>query len=279
LKTLRFLFFSVLLFCVFSCKKPPAVDASKPTRENNLSLGNPSQAGSRDEDNFLITRPQYTLSYNHSRSTANWVSWHLSSAWKGDAARQNNFSPDPDLPADWRVMTSDYTNSGFDRGHLCPSDDRDTDATDNAATFYLTNIFPQNPQNNQTTWRYLEEYTRKLAEQGSEIYIVAGVYGKGGENKSGESEKSIASGKITVPERIWKVLLVLPNGLDDLKRINSQTRVIAVDMPNTQLSRKWDTFRTSVDKIEAKTGLDLFSNLSLSLQNTLESRVDEEIVQ
>jgi hypothetical protein len=36
----------------------------------------------------------YALSYNKSKATANWVSWHVSAAWKGDAQRQNDFRPD-----------------------------------------------------------------------------------------------------------------------------------------------------------------------------------------
>jgi endonuclease G, mitochondrial len=268
----RILLVSVIFVAFFSCRK---VNPDEPTRENNLVLGNPSNAGTDDENNYLLDKPQFTLSYNRSRGTANWVSWHLSQAWKGEAQRQNNFRPDNDLPASWgRIISSDYTNSGFDRGHLCPSDDRDGDETDNAATFLLTNIFPQNPNNNQQTWRFLEEYCRKLAANGNELYLTTGVYGTGGENENDSKKSYLGDKKVTVPARIWKVILILPNGLKDLDRINSQTRVIAVDMPNEKLTKSWGFFRVNVDSIEEKTGLDLFARLPKSLQEVIESKKD-----
>jgi len=87
---------------------------------------------------------------------------------------------------------------------------------------------------------------------------------------------TIANGNITVPERYWKVMLILPVGEDDLQRITSDTRIIAVDMPNTQQAnaQPWYDYRTSVDEIEAVTGLDFFSGLPVALQASLEAGVD-----
>jgi endonuclease G, mitochondrial len=116
-----------------------------PTRDDNMAMGNPSGATSSitDSNNFLLIKHQYALSYNNSKGTANWVSWHLSLAWKGDALRCDCFTQDATLPAGYyRAATSHYTGSGFDRGHLCPSDDRDASDSDNAATFKMTNIAP-----------------------------------------------------------------------------------------------------------------------------------------
>ncbi len=248
-------------------------------RDDHLALGNPSNATTNVNfpDNYLMSKPQYVLSYNRSRGTANWVSWHLNKDWKGNAERQDDFRPDPDIPSGWyAVRPSDYTNTGFDRGHLCPSDDRDTSKEDNSATFLMTNIFPQAPQNNRQTWRFLEEYCRELVKQGNEMYIISGIYGRGGVGSNGGVTETIANGRVVVPSRIWKVILVLPDGGDDLNRINANTRVIAVDMPNTEDSKdkKWFEFRVSVREIEAKTGLDFFSRLPTATQNAIETRVD-----
>jgi endonuclease G len=71
------------------------------------------------------------------------VSWHLSSSWLGSAARQNDFRADTTLPSGWyQVQATDYSGSGFDRGHMCPSADRTITVTDNSATSWMTNGLP-----------------------------------------------------------------------------------------------------------------------------------------
>ena len=118
----------------------------------HLTLGNPSgtTADPTQPTNYLLYKPQYALSYHRDRGIPNWVSWHLSTDWRGSAARKDDFRPDATLPAGWyQVKSTSYTGSGFDRGHLCPSADRTSTVADNSATFLMTNMMPQAPRNNQ----------------------------------------------------------------------------------------------------------------------------------
>jgi endonuclease G, mitochondrial len=148
-------------------------------------------------------------------------------------------------------------------------------AADNSATFLMTNMIPQAPQHNQQTWANLEEYTRDLVAAGNEVYVLMGSYGAGGTGSNGQKQ-TIDNGRVTVPAQIWKVLVVLPEGQDDLSRINSSTRVIAVNTPNSQTVRSdWGAYRTSVDEIERATGYDLLTALSNQVQATLEAPVDK----
>ncbi|MGV3559304.1 hypothetical protein [Larkinella arboricola] len=48
-------------------------------------------------------------------------------------------------------------------------------------------------------------------------------YGKGGCGDTGRVG-TIADGKVTVPGALWKVIVVLPVGSNDLSRISSQIR-------------------------------------------------------
>lgn len=255
-----------------------------PTRDDNLGMGNPSNASTNVTmpNNYLLVKPQYALSYNNSKGTANWVSWHLSLAWKGNAMRCNCFTSDNTLPAGFfKATSSHYTNTGFDRGHLCPSEDRDASRNDNQATFLMTNIFPQAPINNQRTWADLEAYCRSLLNSGNELYIIAGGYGSGGTGWNGGVTYSIANGKINVPARTWKVILVLPVGSNDVARVTNSTRVIAVDMPNNQTvnSQHWGYYRVSVDYLETQTGYNFLSNIPDNIENVIEAVVDNVQVQ
>ncbi len=84
-------------------------------------MGNPSGATTSvsNPDNYLMIKPQYALSYNRSKGTANWVSWELNSSWLGHMDRQNDFRPDETLPPGWeRVSKSVYSRSGYDKGHI-----------------------------------------------------------------------------------------------------------------------------------------------------------------
>ncbi len=253
--------------------------SNKPTRDDNLALGNPSNAVTNTSysDNYLMVKNAYTLSYNKNKGTANWVSWHLSTAWQGDTPRQNDFKPDSNLPQNWYGVTpSDYSRSGFDRGHLCPSSDRDATIEENQETFFMTNMTPQAPDHNQNIWKNLEEYERLLTEHGNEVYIIAGTMGEGGMGTNGFAKTIGKKDNITVPAFLWKIIVVLPIGQNDALRINENTRIIAVNIPNENSvgGNSWKNYRVSVDELERLTGYDFLSNVSVDIQEVVEGRVD-----
>ncbi|TGD80559.1 DNA/RNA non-specific endonuclease [Hymenobacter wooponensis] len=276
LQKLSYLLF--VLAAVTSCDSSNSSDPTPTSSSVHLTLGNPSGAVAdvKQPTNYLLVKPQYVLSYHRDRGIPNWVSWHLDKSWRGSAARQDDFRADEALPAGWyRVQASSYTGSGFDRGHNCPSADRTKTAADNSATFLMTNMMPQAPRSNQQTWARLEEYCRSLVNDDKELYILCGSYGRGGTGANGGVTQTIDDGHVTVPRRCWKVIVVLPTGDNDVARVSTSTRVIAIDTPNdNSISSNWEQYRVSVDAIEAATGLDLLSAVSTSVQSKLESTVD-----
>jgi endonuclease G len=247
--------------------------------QEHLVMGNPSGATTdvNNPFNYLLLKNQYVMSYHRDRAIPNWVSWHLDSSWLGTAPRQDDFRPDDTLPAGWyRATSSDYSGTGFTRGHHTPSGDRTRSIPDNSATFLMTNMMPQSPANNNGPWERLESYSRTLVGQGNELYIIAAGVGMGGTGSNGGVTNTIANGKITVPSATWKVIIILPNGDDDVSRVNNETRTIGVIMPNTNdiLADQWQEYLVTVDEVEALTGYDFFSNVPVSIQNVIESRLD-----
>ncbi|WP_345955697.1 DNA/RNA non-specific endonuclease [Mucilaginibacter sp. PAMB04168] len=247
---------------------------------SHLLLGNPSNAVNSVSlpNNYLIAKPYYTLSYNRDRGCPNWVSWYVGDEWLGSIKRVNDFRPDNTLPPNWyHVQSTSYIGSGFERGHNCPSADRTNSLKANSATFLMTNMIPQAPANNQHTWGNLESYERHLVNQGNEVYVIMGNYGKGGYGTRG-FKTTIDSGRITVPAYIWKVVLVLPNGNNDLRRVTASTRVIAVITPNNNaVNANWTNYLCTVRDIEKATGYDLLSKLPKGVQDAIETRKDAGI--
>lgn len=248
-------------------------DTTTSTSEHTV-LGNPSNASANVSQytNYLMEKPQYVLAYNRDKSEANWVAWHLSSSWLGSAARQDDFRADATLPSGWyQVGGSSYSGSGYDRGHMCPSADRTSSVSDNSATFLMTNMVPQAANNNQGPWASMENYLRTLVSSGNELYIYSGGYGSNG---------TIDNGHVTIPSYTWKIAVVLPEGSNDVSRVTTSTRVIAVVMPNddAQISRSadWKTFRVSVDAIETSTGFNFLGKVDTAIQAVIEAQVDNQ---
>ncbi len=254
-------------------------DAPPASGDNsNLLLGNPSgaQTSMVMMDNYLIDQKYYVESYNATKGEPNWVSWHLDATNTTNVTdRLNDFAGWLDMPAGWfQVESNGYSGSGFDRGHNCPSADRTSSTNANAATFLMTNMIPQAPNNNESTWANMENYLREQVVEGNEVYILMGSYGSGGTGSKG-SASSVDNGHVTVPSNVWKIALVIPTGDNDISRVTAATRIIAVNTPNNNtISSDWTQYITTVKDIESATGYTVFSNLPPNIRAVLETVKD-----
>ncbi|HYY52863.1 MAG TPA: DNA/RNA non-specific endonuclease, partial [Myxococcales bacterium] len=207
----------------------------------HTALGLPGPASNSVESvtAYLSVKPQYVLSYDGARMVPNWVSWELNARWLGSVARQDDFRPDDTFPeAMPQARLSDYAGSGWDRGHLCPSEDRTATVTDNRSTFYLTNMVPQADAANGGPWAHLEAYLRQLAGAGKELSVVAG-------GVLTQPPRTIGAG-VAVPSATFKVAVVLDRPGQGIVEVAEQTRVISVLIPNdASVSRTadWRSFR------------------------------------
>jgi endonuclease G len=280
--------FVLLLDALISSLVPsvPTLAAQVPLGdpERHLRLGNPSKATDKDtdRDNFLMKKPLFALSYNNSKGTPNWVSWHLINEDTGKfRPHPDPFQADGQLPVGFhRVKPADYKHktTGFERGHICNNADRGHSVEMAATTFVMTNMVPQSHELNTGAWEDLEKYCRTLLDSNKrELYIVAGPHGKGGTSSLGQFDTT--DGTVVVPSKCWKVVLVLPiEDGDPASRVTARTRVISVIMPNdtTPKPAKWTKYRVSLKDVEDLTGHTFFNKVPEDIRKRLLDKVDDE---
>ncbi|PSB59176.1 hypothetical protein C7B77_01940 [Chamaesiphon polymorphus CCALA 037] len=257
-------------------------------KSEHLLLGNPSEARNPSDNlaaysnNYLLERPQYSLSYNNDNKGPNWVAWKLNQSWRGNLNRPatsggipvpDNYSSysgqpktdfpfqlDQALPSSFnRLDATSYRLNGqssyYHRGHMARSSDRNRTAKDQLATYFMSNILPQTPDNNtdafRSPWQQLENYSTAtlVGDQNKDLYIYAGGYGSTTPYEvpfikppqNGTTTNPLQTNNINVPEFVWKVIVGLAQPGHNLGDIESNpnilTDAVAVLIPNIQRPR------------------------------------------
>lgn len=205
----------------------------------------------------VIEHLGYTVSYNPQWLVPNWVAYELThSETFGEQERSNHFKPDPLVKGD-PVMTSDYSKSGYDRGHMAPAADMKWSEQAMRESFYMTNICPQTHSLNAGDWKDLEELARDWAQQYGSIYIACGPIMEANYQTIGKTHS------IAVPSAFYKVFL--------RKICNGGWTSIGFIMPNKAGNRPLMTYMYTVDEVEKQTGLDFFYNLPDSIESQVEN--------
>src|ERR1035438_8759305 len=221
--------------------------------EFQMQLGNPSGAISdtNNHNHYLIMRPVEAMDYSDNLGEPNWASWDLTPPTDIGGSGRANFEADPTLPPNFSPVPS-ASYSGYDRGHMCPSGDRTISVPTNQLVFYMSNMIPQASKVNQGVWANFEDYCRTTADPTNEfvnkLLITCGPNGFNG--------TTTASGRVSVPTNTWKIVVVVPVGSNMApSRINYSTRVIAVEIPNTDAAggMPWTSFITSAEQGETDT--------------------------
>ncbi len=229
----------------------------------HCALGIPQEQD--NAEHFIIRRPQYITSYNNRTHNPDWVSYNLSNWWYGEAPRhKGEFLPDPDLPSPYlRVLHRDYTGSGYDRGHMCRSEERTRNDADNLCTFYTTNLVPQTHELNAGPWLALENYCERLCKRDDkELYVMDGPLYE-------QDLGSIGRG-VQVPSSCYKIVVVLDKG-QGLANVQATTPIIAVIMPNTRdiAADPWERYLCTVHDVEQRSGIRFLTALSSDVHDKL----------
>ena len=211
------------------------------------------------EKEVTLKRTSYTLSFNKETNLPNWIAWQLDKEKLVErvSRKRYSFKPDPDINPLQAVVTQDYANSGYDRGHMCPAGDSRWSGEAMKESFYMTNICPQHPNLNGGDWHELEQACRRWAEK-DKLYIVCGpiLYKKALNPPIGKEHQ------IRVPDAFFKVILT---GVE-----KGNPRAIGFIYKNSAGNRPLDSYVNSIDQVERITGLDFFSVLPDEVENRVE---------
>ena len=248
-------------------KELPDLHEEKPSAAQSAPLtGNQEKVSSQmeiprnltDRKERILKRTGYTLSYNSFYKTPNWVAWELTrKETEGKAERYDKFLPDPDLPEP-RVEHSDYTRSGYDRGHMAPAADMKWSKKAMEESFYMSNICPQNQKLNRDDWGDLEELCRSWARKYGTVHIACGpIYDKKQPTRIGEH-------RVAVPDRFFKVVLIY----------NRKSPIaMGFQFDNKAHHQALEKYMVSVDSVEKVTGMDFFSKLPDDVENRIEADI------
>lgn len=203
----------------------------------------------------IISRTGFTLSYDADYKTPQWVAWELTDAEvEGTVARDKDFEPDPDVRGA-KAYPKDYTNSGYDRGHMAPAADMKWSEQAMSESFYMSNVCPQNRNLNRGDWKDLEETAREWAQLYGRVWIAAGpIY-------SSKSPERIGTHKVAVPDAFFKVLLT---------DYPENPRAYGFVFKNEAGSRDLNYYLLTVDEVEELTHMDFFSALPDDVEDAIE---------
>ena len=158
--------------------------------------------------------------------------------------REDSFHEESRLPKSIRASLSDYSGSGYDRGHLAPNANM-ANRSQQYDSFSLANIAPQSPRNNRYIWRNIESATRYLTQQYGEVYSITGVA------FTGKTTKQLAN-RVLVPSHFFKAVYI--------PAINQAGVYYA---PNDESER---IEVISVDELAARIGIDVLPILDAKIK-------------
>ncbi len=233
------------------------------TRSIPVNLGNGDyNYVPKGDHQQIIHHTYYSLDYNEDYEVPNWVAYKLTeeSLKIKNVPRAKRFKSDQEV--DRRsAKHSDYTHSGYTRGHMAPAGDMAFNTEAMQECFYMSNMAPQIRQVNNGIWKELEENVRDWAYDNDEIYIVTGPL------FYSDNPKRIGDNRVAVPDAFFKAIL---------DNEGSKKKTIGFIIPHEKSDRHLREYAVSIDELEQKIGIDMYADVITddSLEESLESSFD-----
>lgn len=255
-------------------KREPASNAGSPRKPAHKGAGKPSGTASPDRTFAYAGLPEptaafpyritvlrnrgYVVGYCEKRKDPAWVCYR---AFKvnnlAPPERPESFAVDPRTEA--RVTPRDYTGSGFDRGHMAPNYVIAIcyGPAAQMETFLMSNIIPQTGRLNRGIWNRLEQtIARDYAREFGEVWVTAGP--------AFDSRIEKLKSGVEVPDACWMIVTDEDRG---------RVRALAFLFDQNAGGERLEKYLTSIDRIEAQTGLNFMQDLPDDVETQLESKV------
>lgn len=219
--------------------------------------GYPKSTQSSTAGTTILSKHGFIIGYSQNMRAPLWVAYRLhkvSSLYTEE--RPSNFTSDD--AAGVTVRHKDYTNSGFDRGHMAPNSAIASRFGRKAQleTFKTSNIVAQNSTLNRGTWCNLESRVgRGYAQWDEVVWVITGPI-------FSASPERLPS-KVAIPTAFFKIVI---------SEVDSELRAMAFIMPqDTPAGRKPRRYLVSIDDIEETIGFDLLRDLPDELETAIEA--------
>lgn len=145
----------------------------------------------------IINKEIYTSYYSNSLKVPLYVVYYLSNGGGNYSRAKLRFIEEKNT-----AKNSDYSKSGYDRGHLVSAEDFAYDYRKQSLTFSYYNCFPQTQSLNRGSWKVWETTIRNESKRWPLKIFIGGIYG----------QKKIR-GRIGIPDYCWKVVYNQKSGL------------------------------------------------------------------
>ncbi|XP_067871278.1 nuclease EXOG, mitochondrial-like [Heterodontus francisci] len=206
----------------------------------------------------------HVSSYDQAKRTPKWVLEHITKdKLKGAMDRKHcKFKPDPSIPALFSATNEDYLGSGWSRGHMAPAGDNKFSPQAMAETFYLSNIVPQNYENNAGFWNRLEMYCRELTQRYENVWVISGPLTLPTSETDGKKTityQVIGKNEVAVPTHLYKVILA--------QKGNASSELLALGafvVPNRPIGfdHQLSEYQMDLEDLEKMSGVTFFPALA-----------------
>ena len=208
----------------------------------------------------------YSIEYDCSKKSQRWTAYEFHNGLpNNNVGRNDNFIPDPDIPSQYQTTSKDYSGSGYTRGHMCPSMDRQSSVEQNQQTFYMSNMHPQLSGHNSGIWNNLEQKVNAWGNNASfrdTLYVV-----KAGTIDNPDQVTGKTSSGLIIPKYFYMTILCLKDG---------QYKAIAFWTEHTNsTSATMSSSAITVRELEKRTGIDFFCNLPDDIEEAVETKLNK----